>query len=98
MKEVKTFNSNEATLSVDLSEATQAVKENRFEDAIKLSEIILKDHSDNIDALYLASVSSRYLKNFDESKKFIEQLMGIAPDMGRAYQALGHIYRYQGHM
>ena len=31
MKEVKTFNSNEATLSVDLSEATQAVKENRFE-------------------------------------------------------------------
>ena len=98
MKEVKTFNSNEATLSVDLSEATQAVKENRFEDAIKLSEIILKDHSDNIDALYLASVSSRYLKNFDESKKFIEQLMGIAPDMGRAYQELGHIYRDTGNM
>ena len=98
MKEVKTFNSNEATLSVDLSEATQAVKENRFEDAIKLSEIILKDHSGNIDALYLASVSSRYLKNFNESKKFIEQLMRIAPDMGRAYQELGHIYRDMGNM
>ena len=25
------------------------------------------------------------------SKKFIEQLMIIAPDMGRAYQELGHI-------
>ena len=50
MKEDK-LNTNEATLSVDLSEATQAVKENRFEDALNLFEIILKDHPDNIDSL-----------------------------------------------
>ena len=37
------INSNDASLSVDLSEATQAVKENRFEDALNLFEIILKD-------------------------------------------------------
>ena len=81
------------TLSVDLSDATQAVKENRFEDAISLFEIILKDHPNNIDALYLASVSSRYLKKFDDSQKYIEQLLLNAPDMGRAYQELGHINR-----
>jgi len=92
MKEDK-FNSNDPTLSVDLSEATQAVKENRFEEALSLFEIILKDHPDNIDALYLASVSSRYLKKFDDSKKYIEQLLFNAPDMGRAYQELGHINR-----
>ena len=34
----------DTALSVDLSEATQAVKENRFEDALKLFEIILQDH------------------------------------------------------
>ena len=56
MKEDKS-NTNDPTLSVDLSEATQAVKENRFEDALILFEIILKDHPNNIDALYLASVS-----------------------------------------
>ncbi len=42
MKEDKS-NTNDPTLSVDLSEATQAVKENRFEDALMLFEIILKD-------------------------------------------------------
>ena len=65
MKEDKS-NINDPTLSVDLSEATQAVKENRFEDALALFEIILNNHPDNIDALYLASVSSRYLKRFKE--------------------------------
>ena len=90
------FNSNEATLSVDLSEATQAVKENRFGEAIELFEIILTNHPDNIDSLYLASVSSRYLKQFDDSKKYIERLLLNAPDMGRAYQELGHIFRDMG--
>jgi tetratricopeptide (TPR) repeat protein len=90
------FNSNDASLSVDLSEATQAVKENRFEDALNLFEIILKENPDNIDSLYLASVSSRYLKKFDESKKYIERLLLNAPDMGRAYQELGHINRDMG--
>ena len=86
------FNVNNASLSVDLSEARQAVKENRFQDALDLFEIILKDNPDHIDSLYLASVSSRYLKNFDESKIFIERLMIIAPDMGRAYQELSLIH------
>ena len=90
------FDINEVTLSVDLSEGTQAVKENRFADALKIFEIILKDHPENIDALYLASVSSRYLKNFDDSKEYIERLMLLAPDMGRAYQELGHIHRDMG--
>ena len=92
------FNSNNASLSVDLSEARQAVKENRFQDALDLFEIILKDDPDHIDSLYLAAVSTRYLKNFDESKKFIERLMIIAPDMGRAYQELGHIFRDMGNI
>ena len=86
----------DTALSVDLSEATQAVKENRFEDALKLFEIILQDHPDNIDALYLASVSSRYLKIFDDSINYVERLLANAPDMGRAYQELGHIFRDQG--
>jgi tetratricopeptide (TPR) repeat protein len=90
------FNADDASLSVDLSEARQAVKENRFQDALDLFAIILKDDPEHIDSLYLASVSSRYLKKFEESKKFIERLMVIAPDMGRAYQELGHIYRDMG--
>ena len=50
------FNIKETILAVDISEATQAVKENRFDDAIKLLKINLIDHPDHIDSLYLAGV------------------------------------------
>ena len=90
------FNIDEKTLSVDLSDATQAVKDNRFEDAISLLRVILKEHPSNIDSLYLAAVSSRYLKQFKESKKYIEDLLVNAPDMGSAYQELAHLNRDMG--
>ena len=90
------LNIDETTLSVDLSEATDAVRDGNFEHAFNLLKIILKDHPEHIDSLYLAAVSSRYLKQFDKSKKYIEQLLIIAPDMGRAYQELGHLNRDMG--
>ena len=90
------LNIDETTFSVDLSEATDAVKEGSFEYALNLLEIILKDHPDHIDSLYLAAVSTRYLRKFDDSKQYIEQLLITAPDMGRAYQELGHLNRDMG--
>ena len=86
----------ETTLSVDLTEATDAVKGGSFEYALGLLVTILKENPDHIDGLYLAAVSSRYLKKFDESQRYIEHLLTIAPDMGRAYQELGHLNRDRG--
>ena len=90
------FNIDEATLSVDLNDATQAVKDSRFKDALNLLKTILKENPNHIDSLYLAAVSARYLKQFDESKQYIEHLLLNAPDMGRAYQELGHLNRDMG--
>jgi len=90
------LNIDEANLSVDLSDATQAVKDSRFQDAIKGLKVILKDHPNNIDSLYLAAVSSRFLKQFDDANKYIEALLLNAPDMGRAYQELAHLNRDMG--
>mgnify|MGYP001166349480 FL=1 len=90
------FNIDETTLSVDLSDATQAVKENRFDEALRLLKVVLKENPDNIDGLYLAAVSTRYLKKFQESKEFIKSLLSKAPDMGRAYQELAHLNRDMG--
>ena len=87
------FNIDETTLSVDLSNATQAVKESRFEDAFNLLKVLLKENPDHIDILYLTAVSTRFLKKFDDSRKHIEHLLFNAPDMGRAYQELGHLNR-----
>ena len=90
------FNIKDTILAVDINEATQAVKENRFKDAIKLLEINLIEHPDHIDSLYLAGVCYRYLKEFDDAIKYIESLLVHAPDMGRAYQELAHINRDMG--
>ena len=69
------LNIDETTLTVELSEATDAVKDGSFEHALNLLKVILKDHPDHIDSLYLAAVSSRYLRQFEDSKKFIEHLL-----------------------
>ena len=90
------FNIDEATLSVDLNDATLAVKDSRFKDALNLLKTILKENPNHIDSLYLAAVSARYLKQFDDSKQYIEHLLLNAPDMGRAYQELGHLNRDMG--
>ena len=90
------FNIDEATLSVDLNDATQAVKDSRFKDALNLLKTILTENPNHIDSLYLAAVSARYLKQFDDSKQYIEHLLLNAPDMGRAYQELGHLNRDMG--
>ena len=95
MKEEQ-INLDETTLSIDLSDSTQAVKESRFEDALSLLKVLLKEHPNHIDILYLSAVSTRFLKKFDDSRKHIEHLLFNAPDMGRAYQELGHLNRDMG--
>ena len=95
MKEEQ-INLDETTLSIDLSDATQAVKESRFEDALSLLKVLLKEHPNHIDILYLSAVSTRFLKKFDDSRKHIENLLFNTPDMGRAYQELGHLNRDMG--
>jgi tetratricopeptide (TPR) repeat protein len=84
------------TLLVDINEATLAVKENRFADALEILEINLSRYPDHIDSLYLAAVSARYLKKYDKAKKYIETLLIHAADMGRAYQELGHLNKSSG--
>jgi len=81
---------------LDTSKATEALKETRFVEALRLLKLNLEKDPNHIDSLYLAAVSSRYLKNFDDSKKYIEDLLMNAPDMGRAYQELGHLNRDTG--
>jgi len=83
-------------MALDVSKATRAVREAKFVEALRLLKSNLAKDPDHIDSLYLSAVSSRYLKNFDDSKKFIERLLTNAPDMGRAYQELGHLNRDAG--
>ena len=80
----------------DITRVTNAVKEHRFVEALSLIEGNLASNPEHKDSLYLAAVCSRYLKNFDDSRKYIESLLTHAPDMGRAYQELGHLSKAMG--
>ena len=81
---------------IDTSKAADAIKRGDNIEAMRLLKSNLKEDQNHIDSLYLAAVSSRYLKNYDDSKKYIESLLTNAPDMGRAYQELGHLNRDSG--
>ena len=83
-------------MALDVSKATKALREGRFTESLRLLKSNLAEDPNHIDSLYLSAVSSRYLKNFEDSKRFIERLLTEAPDMGRAYQELGHLNRDAG--
>ena len=55
------LNIEETTLAVDLSEATDAVKNGSFEHALSLLKIILKEHP-----IYRQSLSCWFIKIFEE--------------------------------
>jgi tetratricopeptide (TPR) repeat protein len=74
----------------------RAVKEYRFDDALKLIIKNLKKDADHMDSLYLAAVCSRYKKNYKDAENYLRKLLSIAPDMGRAYQELAHLNRDKG--
>jgi tetratricopeptide (TPR) repeat protein len=78
---------------LDISRPTEAIKDARFVEALSLLKSNLAKEPSHIDSLYLAAVSSRYLKKYDDAKKYIESLLNQAPDMGRAHQELGHLNR-----
>ena len=81
---------------LDIARVTNAVKEHRFVEALSLIEGNLASDPEHKDSLYLGAVCSRYLKNYEDAKKYIEELLTHAPDMGRAYQELGHLNKAMG--
>ena len=66
----------------DLETIHKAVKEYRFDDALKLIKKNLKKDADHMDSLYLAAVCSRYTKNYNDAENYLRKLLSIAPDMG----------------
>jgi uncharacterized protein HemY len=71
----KNLHTEDTTLQVDINEATLAVKEKRFADALRILEINISKYPDHIDSLYLAAVSARYLRKYEDSRSYIESLL-----------------------
>jgi tetratricopeptide (TPR) repeat protein len=74
------------------------MKEERFVEALSSLEFNLASQPNHFECLYLAAVCSRYLKNYKDSQNYLDRLLRVNPDMGRAYQELGHLNRINGKM
>ena len=59
----------------DIARVTNAVKEHRFVEALSLIEGNLAQNPNHKDSLYLGAVCSRYLKNYEDANKYIEELL-----------------------
>ncbi len=44
----------------------------------------------------MSEINVRLKHNFEDSDNYLKRLLTVAPDMGRAYQELGHLNRDLG--
>lgn len=64
-----------------------------FVEALGVCQSILDQSPEHRDALYMAVVSARYQKDFPKARGFLERLIALAPDFGRAYQEEAHLFK-----
>ena len=87
----------EPSPSIDtLKTARTEMKAGRFEAALNALQPLMVDEPSNVEALYMAAVCARYLKRFDAAERSLNQLIELAPELGRAWQETGHLARDRG--
>lgn len=85
-----------ARLAAQLAQGQKALQAGRFEDGLTAARAALEGTPDSADALYLAAVACRYLARFEDANGFLESLLAVSPEYGRAWQERGHLDRAQG--
>ena len=80
----------------DLGSIQEKVLAKRFDDALTDLADILRAEPENPDALYMAAVCRRYIRDFSTALELIGLLKEVSPEHGRAHQEEGHTYRDMG--
>lgn len=68
----------------------------RMADALAVLREQLQQAPGDGEALYLAAVCARYLRDFDSAEAWLRQRLDQSPEDGRALQELAHLYRDRG--
>ncbi|MEM9500818.1 MAG: sulfotransferase [Pseudomonadota bacterium] len=74
-----------------LEAAKQAMQSGEFAAGLSEACDVLADQPGDGEALYMAAVASRYLKQFDDAASYLAQLHAAMPEYGRAWQEEGHL-------
>lgn len=84
------------TRETQLKSAQDALQAGRFADGLALAHALLDDAPEDGEALYLAAVAARYLKDFAATGAYLVRLHAAMPEYGRAWQEAGHLALAQG--
>jgi predicted Zn-dependent protease len=79
------------TRETQLKSAQDAVQAGRFPDGLALAGALLDEAPEDGEALYLAAVAARYLKDFAAAEAYLGRLHAAMPEYGRAWQEAGHL-------
>ena len=79
-----------------LKEAQAALQAQQFQRGLELATSLLANTPEDAEALYIAAVANRYLRNFDAAADQLDRLHAAVPEYGRAWQEAGHLARDRG--
>lgn len=79
-----------------LKDGQKRLQSGDFVGALSAAQALLSNAPDNTEALYLAAVASRYLKDFGAASGHLLRLHSASPEFGRAWQETGHLARAEG--
>ncbi len=79
-----------------LKEAQAALQAQQFQRGLELATSLLTNTPTDAEALYIAAVANRYLRNFDAAADQLDRLHAAVPEYGRAWQEAGHLARDAG--
>ena len=79
-----------------LRQAQECLKKGDFAAGLALAQDLLAADPTDSDALYIAAVACRYLKDFDSASQYLAKLHAAMPEYGRAWQEAGHLARTRG--
>jgi len=68
----------------------------RFAEGLALARALLDRDALDADALYLAAVAARYLKDYEAAAGWLDRLHAASPEYGRAWQEAGHLALARG--
>ncbi len=83
-------------MSVDYRELQQLIQTSQFESAIEQAHLLLPEHSDDTELLYLLAVAQRFAKQVSAAITTINTILSIRPTHSRAHQEAGYCYLLQG--
>lgn len=90
------MNDRQKNAPADKTELQALMQGGRMADALAVLREQLQQTPDDGEALYLAAVCARYLRDFDNAEAWLRQRLDQSPEDGRALQELGHLYRDRG--